>query len=776
MLTNFGDLEEALEDAQALDKINALSKEELHESIALGKLDLTTAYKETDDSKILFSPQIEIFEPFAAHVDASRTNMSAKQLLQTVTNDNNDTPFIINKNYNSMTKIDSPFLEYAKEDGIIIFSDYNYLVVFYLESNSLRSFYCPKTKKLTNNTITLNHKLKMQGDNRFKKGDVLYDYTGQTRKEGVPNIGYRTKVMYGSFYGYTADDAFVMSESYAERTRIDYSKKIFIPITKELKYLKNSNGNYFFKPGEISDEDFVNYFKIDASDSILSEFTNTSSKQSKIFGKKIDSINGGEIMDFKVHFVSGKKFSEAEEEYIYTPGMIEEIMMQSNRQSKIKQHLFEKLNSVFKEDIATKYSNDIINQWERSSDLPNTLIENVVNDYQIEKENIDYILEIEIFKSEPTCVGDKFANLFAGKGVCSLILPDHLMPDGSDIIFNPLGLFGRNNWGTIFEIALAKIIYDVQNNINNAEDTFIRLNFINEHFIKLYDMEYYERVNDLTQEIAENGSVYEKFKESVDENGFYLLVDNFPGIKYKSFIDNFILPYQETFDTNIIEKEEIVYSKELMQYMRDRGFTHSVFNKEVTQSVKQDVFIGYNYWIKLFHTSYSKYNAISFANNYSKSTGEPPRGRIKKGGCHISWQSTAAFIGHQEHNPASIELRTIKSDAIHDKNNFNLKMIQNGEYILKEKYRSQTVNVLNNSLNMLCLKFSSIYDTHDVDITIETDKPEEFDVGELFTDEDFNEEAVKDLIEEAVEEAVEEDLKSAIQHKEQHVELDNMED
>jgi len=149
-------------------------------------------------------------------------------------------------------------------------------------------------------------------------------------------------------------------------------------------------------------------------------------------------------------------------------------------------------------------------------------------------------------------------------------------------------------------------------------------------------------------------------------------------------------------------------------------------------------YIGYNYWIKLFHTSYSKYNAISFANSYSKSTGEPPRGRTKGGGCHISWQSTAALIGHMEGNPCSVELRTIKSDAVQDKNNFNRKMIQNGEYIMKDKYKSPTVNTLNNGLNMLCLKFSSIHDNNDEDsfdddYSEALEDEEEVKIDDLFT-------------------------------------------
>lgn len=738
-MQNFGNLEDVLEEAEQLDQINALSKEEIDDAIELGKLDLTDLYKNIDDSKILFSPQIEIFESFAAHVDASRTNMSAKQLLQVCTSDNNDTPYILNKNYQALTNIDSPFVEYAAEDGIVLYSNYNYLVLYYLKSNSFKTVYCPSIKRMTNNTITLKYKMSVEKNVEFKKGDVLYDYTGQTI-DNVPRIGYRTNILYGSFYGYTADDAFVMSESYADKTRIDYSKKIFIPISKEIKYLQNSKKNYFFKLGEISDENYIEYFKIDSSDNMLSEFNNTSKKQSKIYGKSVDSINGGTIKEFKVHRITDKTFDELEEEYIYTDGMIKEVQSQYLRQIEIKKDIYNKLSTVYvNKEEAVEMTNTIFNQWESTESFPNLKLEGIATDYRIEKDSIDYVLEIEIYKSEPTCVGDKFANVYAGKGVVSLILPDHLMPGGSDIIFNPLGLFGRNNWGTVFEIGLAKIITDVEQHIDNAEDIVLRLTFINKNFIKLYDKEYYDRVDDMIQEIAENGSIYEKFKASVKEYGFYLLVDNFPGISFKDYIDKFLKIYQETFDINITEKTEIIYSKELMQYMRDRGFTSNVFGSTVVQEVKQNVYIGQNYWIKLFHTSYSKYNAIAFANNYSKSTGEPPRGRTKNGGCHISWQTTAALIGHSANNMCSVELRTIKSDAIQDKNNLNSKMIQHGKYVMKDKYMSPTVNTLNNGLNMLLLRFMSIYDNNSEDffkdeiIDINGQDDEEFDIDTLFT-------------------------------------------
>lgn len=736
-------IEDALDEIDNSDSmINALTDEELEESIELDKLDLVDAFQHADESKIMFSPQIEVFEPFAAHVDASRTNMSAKQLLQCVTSDNNNAPYIINKNYPATVEINSPFVEYAKEDGIVLYTNYNFLVIYYLKSNVLETVYCPPVKRMTNNTITLKYKMDTNVSKTFNKGDILYDYTGQSIDGNVPKIGYRTNIMYGSFYGYTADDAFVMSESFAERTRIDYSKKIFIPISKEIKYLKNSSDKYFHIIGEISDDNYLEYFKIDSSESMLSEFNNTSQQQSKIYGKAVDSINGGEIVDFKVHRITDKTFSELEEDYIYTAGMIKEVKDQYERQLEIKKDIFHQLNTVFNDDTAVDFTNNIFSQWESTNNFPNTSLEAIATDYRIEKDSIDYVLEIEIYKSEPTCVGDKFANVYAGKGVCSLILPDNLMPvddhgKPADIIFNPLGLFGRNNWGTIFEIGLAKIIEDVEEHIGDKQATISRIEFIRQNFICKFDEEYSDKILELLYSFDE-GDNYETFKKSVETNGFYLFVDNFPGVTFKRFMEDLIQPYQEKYEINITGKTEIQYSEELMQFLRDRGFVSNVFGSDTVQAVPQRVYFGKNYWIKLFHTSYSKYNAISFANSYSKSTGEPPRGRTKRGGCHISWQSTAALIGHKENNPCSKELRTIKSDAVQDKNNFNRKMIKDGYYIMKDKYKSPTVNTLNNGLNMLCLKFSSIHDNNtedsfDEDYSEELLEAEEVSMDDLFT-------------------------------------------
>ncbi|MFA7127623.1 MAG: hypothetical protein WC136_00465 [Sphaerochaeta sp.] len=721
-----------------------LEKEDLIESFD------TEAYNDFEDSVvqidedefshfkedcIIFSPQIEVFEPFAAHVDASRTNMSAKQLLQTVVGKNCDTPFIINKNYPSLTEINSPFVEFAKGDGFVVHSKDNFLVVFFTDSKKLETLYVSPIKKMTNNSLSLKYKI-MSGE--FKKGDILFDYTG-LRENNVPSIGYRTTVMYGSFYGYTADDAFVMSEGYSKRATIEYSKKVYIPISKELNFFKNIKDKYFFGINEEVEKYYSEYLKIDDSDSFLSEFQNTGKVNSKIYGKQVDSIEGGTVTDIHVHILTQSTMEELKKEYKYNPGLIDEINEMYVLQLQRKQNLFKSLNNILEEQDALEMTNQLFDQWESTQSFPNILLEEIANNFKIEKDHIDYILEVEIFKEETTCRGDKFANVFAGKGVCSLILPDNLMPKDEngnpvDIIFNPLGLFGRNNWGTIFELALSRIIKDIESVIDDKQATIDRLEFVRQNFISHFDEQYSNAIIDLLHSFDEDNN-YEIFKASVKQNSLYFFVDNFPNIPYKRFIDTLVLPYQSKFNINITDKTQTVYSKELLQYMRDRGFISNVFNEDVVEDVPQNVFIGQNYWIKLFHTSSSKYHAVGAVNKHSKITGLPARGRAKDGGLNMSWMSFAALEGHQENNPISVELRTIKSDAIKDKNNYISKMLKDGKYILKDKYESPTVNTLNNNLNMLGLKFSNIRDNNlflEDEILIEKEENDEFDISDIF--------------------------------------------
>ena len=650
--------------------------------------------------KNIFSPQIQIFEPFGAHVDPSRTNMSAKQLLQTVTSRMNDTPFILNKAYRDFTEIKSPYSYRAQRAGSILCFKNNILLISYLDADGKDSImveYLPPIKKIQAQALHLRY---IRPNGSFKEGDLLFDYTGQT-ENGLPKIGYRTKVLFGSFLGYTAEDAMVISESYSKKAQIDYTEKLYIPIAKKLKYFPNSNGKYFYNVGEYQGENFLKYMKIDPTMNYDSQLINVTEKESRYYMKYIEGLEGAEIKEVKIHKLNKESFQIVAKQYTYSPLLIKEIAQLYSKTVNEYQELIEeykKLNLVGCniQQLVTS----IYNTYFSSTKLPTKLLSEIAEQYGLLDNDIDYVLEIDICQTVPTVLGDKFANCFAGKGTISMIIPDHLMPKDEngepvDLIFNPLGIYGRNNWGSIFELGLSKIIIDIQKTIDDKELTKNKIELVDELFISKTDMEYSSMINHM---LSNWDYYYLYFANDVKKNGLYINVDNFPEFPYVKFYHEFIKLYAEKYNL-IVDKQKYIFSKELAEFIEEtRGYIIEGLEEHV--DVATEAYFGDSYYLKLFHTSNSKYNSVSISKTYNKVNGQPAKGRKKKGGQHTSWMTLAAGLGHSDQSYIMRELKTIKSDCITNKDKFILDMIYLGEYQLKDSgYDSKTVETLNHFLS-----------------------------------------------------------------------------
>lgn len=653
--------------------------------------------------KNIFSPQIQVFEPFGAHVDPSRSNMSAKQILQTVTSRMNDIPFILNKTFRDFTEIKSPFVFRAPKRGTILSSKFNILfIVFHNDDGTDTNIfeYIPPIKKIQAQALHLRF---VRETGSFNVGDLLYDYTGQT-ENGLPKIGYRTKVLFGSFLGYTAEDAMVISESYSKRAQIDYSEKLYIPIAKKLKYFPNENGNYFYKVGECQKEQFIKYIKIDPSINYDSQLINATEKDSRYYLKYIEGLEGAEVKELKLHKINKESFQSVAEEYIYSPLLIKEI-------SEIYGSIINDYNEMVKEYKKFNLSGQnipglvtsIFNTYFSTPKLPAKLVSEIAEKYGLIDKDIDYVLEIDICQTVPTVLGDKFANCFAGKGTISMIVPDHLMPkdeDGKpvDLIFNPLGIYGRNNWGSIFELGLTNIIRDLERTIYKGESTKElvkeKILLLDNLFISKIDKEYSSMINYM---MANWDYYYSYFTEDVKKNKLYINVDNFPEFPYEKFYNEFIKPYAEKYNL-VVDKRKYIFSKELAEFVeKTRGYT--INGLEEHQDIETEAYFGDSYYLKLFHTANSKYNAVSIAKTYNKVNGQPAKGRKRNGGQHISWMTEAAILGHCDNPVIGNELKTVKSDCIPNKDKFILDMIYTGSYSMKESgYDSKTFETLNHFL------------------------------------------------------------------------------
>lgn len=656
----------------------------------------------------LFSPQINTFSAFAGHTDNSRMNMAAKQITQTVISLNNDLPMFIDKYYKNLSEVNSQNTEYAKEDGYVLLSG-NVMIIYYPKMKKLITRFLPAYRKLVNNSISLKYK---REPGKMNKGDLLYDYSGVDINTHIPKIGYRTNILFSTFFGYNCDDAMVISESFAKKATIEQSLKIYIPVTKNWKYLRNEFDNYFYKVGEtVESEILLKYFLIDSGEHFLTELQNFSEEESIFFTKNIKGIKGGTINSVKVHKNTDREYPEIDKGYLYTPGIIGEIQAfeESSKKEYQKLHkVFDKLG--FTKEECKKYADQNYEYFFGVKEFTKHFEKKIRDDFKIEPELVDFLLEVDMSIELHTTRGDKFTNLQAGKGVVSMIVPDEIMPKDEngkliDMIFNPLGMPGRNNWGMVFELALAKVVSDVElySLHKNYKEVYERISFINEYFIRKYDNDYYVDVLNILKNWENNK---ETFIYDINNKGFYLYVPNFPKIKYKDFFNNFIEVYSQLFNDVNVGKANITISKDFMQWLRDTWkYSGNFFNNEVYETTIQ-AHTGYNYMLKLYHTSDSKYTSVSFANAYSSITGQPTRGRRKQGGQHISWQTLACLLGYKENNGVLKELYTVKSDAeIKEKEQFIMKYITDGEYQLKPKYNSITKRALNNALKILGMEF-----------------------------------------------------------------------
>ena len=83
--------------------------------------------------------------------------------------------------------------------------------------------------------------------------------------------------------------------------------------------------------------------------------------------------------------------------------------------------------------------------------------------YLDKKSFSNMIVTITVLESLPMKEGDKIANRYGGKGVCSKILPQHLMPriketgEYVDIIMNGSTMYGRMNPGQIIEMSVNRV-------------------------------------------------------------------------------------------------------------------------------------------------------------------------------------------------------------------------------------------------------------------------------------------------------------------------------
>lgn len=653
----------------------------------------------------LFNPTMQANTPFACMVESSRLNMQAKYWNQITTSENVKNPFIINPEISEVVNTNDHFKMRAQEDIIKIYSGNNIIIFYLTESKKLVTYYIADYQSASGASYKLFY---VNENEKIKKGDLIYSYAPVDLENNIPQIGYRAKTAFIPFFGFTTEDSYVISEDFASKATLTKHEKFFIPISKGLKYFKKFTSDGLIP--SIGDEidsklGVYGYIPYEEASNLAVDLSNISDHEVKMFSKKFGPSISGKINLVKIHKV--KKNEELHGENLINKPLYDELESKFQEQydevyNDIKKSLSILPDNKTKEDLL----NGVIDTHVFIKNLNQNYLTNkfkqMIDDINIS--DIDYIIEIDIVDEKQTAYGDKFTSMYAGKGTAGLIIPEDRIPvtesgEKIDIMINPLGIFGRNNWGVIVESLFAKIIVDIEKDIenDNKQLVFEKLKLIYDNYLLKEHKNLNEQADEAFKALDEN---WDKWKSNVLKNGLFFWSAAFSEFSYKKLIDEVFLPYQEKFKVNLINKEKIKLSKELLIWLQEIGLDSGSI--EPDEDVWIEAYTGWDYYLKLYHTADSKYNFANFAGRYTVS-GQPVRGRRNQGGGHISWQTLGALFAAGATDIIK-ELYTIKSDCLGDKIDFMTQMIQD-KYDLKNKYESRTKETVNVYLKLFGLTF-----------------------------------------------------------------------
>lgn len=260
------------------------------------------------------------------------------------------------------------------------------------------------------NDVSVYTEPKVKVGQKVKEGDIITGSVGL--EKDTYKAGLNTLVLFHAYHGLVNEDAFVISESYANRMA-SYS---VIDLTMDVK---STSAIKWLAPigTKVKSKDAVAVLykavRLDEINKAISE------KLGGLFGE------------------SGKDLSEYTiEDYMRVPNNIDEavvsdIMVQENKKPKIPK-------SVKTPDYSfSKTSDDVISEYNDSKDrsvIYDRYPEYIAAD-KLDPVNLDtkdykvvYTIRVRLIKRTIGMVGSKVTSRFGGKGVCSKVVPDEMMP------------------------------------------------------------------------------------------------------------------------------------------------------------------------------------------------------------------------------------------------------------------------------------------------------------------------------------------------------------
>lgn len=274
------------------------------------------------------------------------------------------------------------------------------------------------------------------------------------------------------------------------------------------------------------------------------------------------------------------------------------------------------------------------------------------------KDDIDKTVELtfEVKLLNTLKVGDKFGNKHGNKGVINHIIPEeetpYIVEDGRwlDCVLNPLGLFGRTNWGQYKELLVSAILYEFNKQFveiykvkgRKAASEYFASSAVKLNKIKDYDKLILSRLNRMSDKQMKELVTSIKKEEQ-------LLPIHIPPFKSASYSDLLALGEQ----LNVVK---------------------TIRCPELGKDIR--ALVGYMYFHRLEHLPEYKLNARS-TGVYRYRTKQPVAGKKMMGGQRFGEMENWCLLSHD--CPTIMqEFKTVQSDDFDYKNKV-ITQILNGE-------------------------------------------------------------------------------------------------
>ena len=622
-----------------------------------------------DENNITSFPITQV--PFLDHNDQTRLQMSSNQLKQSIFLKNSENP-LIRSGTEGCYLNESTFLHLAKDSGMVIHNDGNYMVVIY-DTDKTCELIKIGYRDMYLGTVDYLEPL-FNEEETFAKDQVLCQ--SRMIKDSELSLGSNLLTGIGVWKGFNYEDGIVVSKAVTENKFTSlHSEELTIKIDPGQVLLSLDEDSYSPLPG--IGEELI---------------------QGQIYAKikSLDGEDGFETINVDSIDLKASHTCRVTAVHVYPNSWNKKI----NEFNKFIQDLINKQTytyNLINEKLSQSMDKETVDKFIVLNGLSKMDCTNRVGKYTFKGNKIGgIIIKLQVVYEEKIGIGDKIANRHGNKGVIAKIIDEDKMPilqDGRrlEVLLNPLGIISRMNVGQLYELHLNECLHKVKQHLKTLSDPIEKLDYYVQ-FVSIIDKTPDKWVTDkLVAEYNRNLYEYEQNGgEILPEDKLYLIQPPFQSIKPE--------------DLN----KAISYC--------DSEYKYKIFDPMTNTQLKNPLAVGNVYFLKLVHRATEKMAARSIG-PYSKKTLQPLGGKSRLGGHKLGEMEVHALLAHGAKDLLT-DFLTVQSDSPGLKNKLLSDILMNPELNADENpdEKPQSLRLMESYFKVMGLKMSN---TKEEEIKIE---------------------------------------------------------